>query len=944
MPADQIRYSILGPARSWRGGDELDLGQPKQRAVLVTLLLSANRLVSQSAIVDGVWGERAPASAVNLVHTYVSRLRRVLDPGRPGRAAGHLLVGRGSGYMLRVGDGQLDLDDFGVLVGRARAYRHAADLAGAASEYTTALALWSGPPLAGIPGPLADTERTRLDELRLAVALERAEVMLELGGQDEVSGYLSALAAEYPLRERIVALLMTALCHSGRQAEALAVYTRTRALLAEELGIDPGPELQQLYQQILAGDAVAASVSGGGPESDAPVPRQLPAGAAHFVGRTAELRQLTALLDGASDTERRVVISTITGSAGIGKTALAVHWSHQLTDRFPDGQLYINLRGFDPSGTPVHPGEALRGFLQALGLAPEHIPLALDDRAGLYRSLLAGRRVLVVLDNARDTAQARPLLPASPGCLVVITSRNRLASLVAAEGAYPLTLDVLSAQDAASLLARHIGTGRADAEPQTVAELIELCARLPLALAIVAARAVSDSQLPLTAMAEELREAPARLDALDAGEPHANLRAVLSWSVDALDSQIADVFALLGVAPGPDISLPAAASLVAQPLLRTRALLRELQAAHLVVQYIPGRYRMYDLVRLYATEYAQHTQAQDGRETALQRLTDFYVLTARTGDRLLAPHRPQPAGLGEPVPGRPPRSLTSLAEAQAWFSSEHPCLLAAQHLAADQGWDTAVWQLAWVLTTFHRRQGRLHDLVATWRAGLAAAQHSADPAALALAHTYLGQACALAGHHSEGLHHLHRALTYAEGTGDIASQALAHSVLTEVWEQQGDDPRALDHATHALYFYQALGDSVSEARMFGDVGWYHARLGNYGQARDYCRAALPLHHQHGDREAAAATLDSLGYIAHHDGNYEQALDYYTQALMMFRELRDSYREAEILDCLAQAHVALDQHDQASDAWKHAYELYRTQQRPADARRMQRQFAALDGCH
>jgi DNA-binding SARP family transcriptional activator len=905
------------------------------------LLLSANRVVPQSAIIDGVWGEETPATAVNLVHTFVARLRRVLEPGRARRGEGRIPASSGSGYVLQVGAGRLDLDEFGALVRRARAHRHAADLAGAASEYTAALALWRGPPLAGIPGPLADTERTRLEELRLTVALERAEVMTEVGGHDEVAGELSVLAAGHPLQERIVALLMTALCRSGRKAEALDVYMRTRTLLADELGIDPGSELQQLHQRILAGDTPGDGVGTADPMATGMVPRQLPAGAPHFVGRTAQLRQLTALLDeAAAGPGGMVMISAINGLAGVGKTALAVHWSRQIADRFPDGQLYVNLHGFDPFVTPTHPCDALRGFLQAFGLAPDRIPQALDDRAALYRSVLADRRVLVVLDNARDTAQVRSLLPASSGSLVVVTSRNRMVSLVVGEGAHPLSLDVLSREQAAALLVRRIGS-RAAAEPRLVAALTGLCARLPLALAIVAARAVSDPQLPLVAMAAELREASTRLDALDTGDPQTNLRAVLSWSTDALNSQASGVLALLSTAPGPDISLPAAASLAGQPLTRTLAQLRELEDANLIIQHAPGRYRMHDLVRLYAAEYAQHIQPRDSRDAALQRLTDFYARTAYTGDRLLAPHRPEPARHGKPDPASNPQPLTSIAAALAWFTSEYPCLIAAQQLAAGQGWHAAVWRLAWALTTFHRRQGRLHDQVATWRAGLAAAEHSADPAVLALAHTYLGAACATAGHHPEGLHHLHEALTCADGARDVAGQALAYSCLTEVWEHRGNDQQALNHATHALRLYQTLGDPLQEARLLGDVGWYHARLGNYGQALAHCRAALPLHRQHDDREAVASTLDSLGYIAYHDGDHLQALAYYQQALIMFRALRDCYREAEILDCLAQAHAALGQHRAARDAWKHAYDLHRTQQRPDVAQRIQQQLDALD---
>jgi DNA-binding SARP family transcriptional activator len=588
VSAEQVRYSVLGQVRAWLGDQELNLGWPKQRAVLTVLLLNANRLVTRGAIVDGVWGEHAPASAVNLVHTYVRGLRRVLEPGRGPHEAAALLTGARSGYVLRLDADQLDLDEFQAMLSQARAYRAAGDPGGAARAYTAALALWGGPPFAGIPGPRAGAERTRLAELHLAAVEDQADVMLELGGHGELTGELGALAAEHPLRERIRALQMTALYRCGRQAEALAVYTDTRKLLAEELGIDPGPELQRLHQRVLAGDPMLAKHAR--PGTGFPVPRQLPSGPPHFVGRIAELRQLTALLNTTVDAGGTVVISAINGTAGIGKTALAVHWAHQVADRFPGGQLYVNLRGFDPTGAPVQPTEALRGFLGALGVPQERLPVTLNALAALYRSLLAERPVLVVLDNARDAAHVRPLLPGSPACRVVITSRGRLASLVAQEGAHSLTLDLLSPQEATALLAGRIGAGRVAAEPVTVTGLIDSCARLPLALAIVAARAAAHPSFPLTALAGELRQASARLDALDAGEPHANLRTVLSWSADALDSQTAEVFGLLGLAPGPHISLPAAASLIAQPLTRTRALLRELENAHLLQQYTPDRY------------------------------------------------------------------------------------------------------------------------------------------------------------------------------------------------------------------------------------------------------------------------------------------------------------------------------------------------------------------
>ena len=939
MSAELIRYAVLGPIRAWRGDKELDLEGPKQRAVLAALLLSANRVVPASAIVDGVWGEHAPTAAAHLVHTYVSRLRRVLEPGGGSRGPGRVLARSGSGYVLRLEPGQLDLDQFTARLRQARACRQAGDLAGAVDALTAALAALAGPPLAGVPGPLADSERTRLAELHWAAVEDRAGALLELGRHNELTGDLAALAAEHPLRERIWALLMTALYRAGRQAEALAAYDRARKLLAEELGIDPGPELQRLQQQILTRDAglIAARRAGGG--EGTVVPRQLPAGSAHFVGRSAELSQLNASLAATCRSGGAVVICAIDGIAGIGKTTLAVHWAHQVTDQFPGGQLYVNLRGFDPGRMPTEPAEALRGFLEALGLPPDRFPRDLDARAALYRTMLAGRQVLVVLDNARDATQVRPLLPGSARCLVVVTSRYRLTSLFTHEGAHQLALDRLNAQESRALLAERLGAGRVIAEPDAAAELIESCEGLPLALAIAAARAASHPGFPLAGLAAELRREPTRLDALDGGEPQASLRAMLSWSVDALSPPVAAVFGLLGLAPGPDISLPAAASMIAQPAGRALVMLRELENAHLLTEHTLGRYRMHDLVRLYAAEHAERAHPQPSCQAALRRLTGFYTHTAHGGDLLLAPHRPPLTGLIDAVPGCQPQPLTELKQAQEWFASEHACLLAAQKLAASQGWDHVVWQLAWGLTTFHRRQGRLYDQVATWRAGLDAARNSGDRAAQMQAHTYFGEACALAERHEEALHHFRQGLALAEDYGDLRSQAHAHSALTELWEHQGDDQRALAHATHALALYQDLDDPVMQARMGGDVGWYHARLGNYEQARDHCHAALILHRRHRDREAVAATLDSLGYIAHHAGHPAQALRYYREALDIFRGLGDTYREAEILSCLAQAHAALGERSQARDAWRQALELYESQQRPADAERIRHHLSS-----
>ncbi len=674
-------------------------------------------------------------------------------------------------------------------------------------------------------------------------------------------------------------------------------------------------------------------------ELTTPVPRQLPSHSPHFVGRAEELRQLTALLDTAA-LGRTVVISAIRGVGGIGKTWLAVHWAHQNMDRFPDGQLHVNLRGFDPAGAPVLPTVAVRGFLEGLGVDPGSIPAELDAQVGMYRSLVADRRMLIVLDNARDSAQIAPLLPGGPNCTVLITSRHQLGGLAATHGALLVPLDVLPDAEARELLARHLGHARVGAEPAAVAEILNYCAGLPLAISIVAARAIIHADFPLAVLAEELRDASARLDALNAGELSASMRAVISWSYDALNAEPARVFRMLGLVPGPDISLSAAASLTALTTKQSRELLQELECAHLVTQNAPDRYRLHDLLRLYAAERADCDESQDARHAALRRLVDFYLHTVAAGDRLLYPHR-EPIELGPPADGCLPHPLDDEQSALAWFDAEHPCLLAAQRLAAERGWHTPVWQLAWTLDTFHRRRGRLHDQLASWRAGLVAAEHLGKWATQALAYRRLGRACARLDRPAEALKHLRQALTLAEQVEDVPNQAHTHYALAQAWEQQGDDRRSITHATQALYLFQGMNNPIWEAQALNLVGWFQARLGHSQQALACCESALTLFRQHHDRDGEANTLDSLGYIAHHTGRFTEALGHYQQALALYRDLGDTYFEADTLARLGRTYAAGQQHAAARAAWRQALTLYQVQHRTSDADRVQQQLDAIN---
>src|SRR5262249_53843859 len=529
--------------------------------------------------------------------------------------------------------------------------------------------------------------------------------------------------------------------------------------------------------------------------SDGRVPRQLPAAVAHFAGRAGELDTLTGLLCDRAERGGTVVISAIGGTAGVGKTAVEVYWAQQVADRFPDGQLYVNLRGFDPGGSVMEPAEAVRRFLDALQVPPEQIPVDLDAQAALYRSQLAGKRVLVVLDNARDTVQVRPLLPGTSTCLVVVTSRNQLTGLIA-DGAHPITLDLLTDDEAWQLLAQRLGTGRVAAEPEAVAEIIPRCAHLPLALALVAARAAVRPHGGLHLLAEELRDTQQRWQALTGDEPAMDVQAVFSWSYQALTPDAAPLFRLLRLHPGPDTAGAAAASLAGHPLSAVRPVLAELTGASLLVEHVPGRYDFHDLLRTYATDRAQSLDTDQQRHTTTVRILDHYLHTAHTADRLLDP-APDPITLTPPAPDVTPQHPADHQQALDWFTLEHPVLLAAVDQAAVTGFDTHTWQLARTLATFLNRRGHWHDWASVSRAAVAAAQRLADPTAQTRAHRILAHAYTMLGRLDDAHTQLSRALDLATHTGDQTAQAHTHQHLGILWERRGDSPPATVHAPGA---------------------------------------------------------------------------------------------------------------------------------------------------
>ena len=883
-----VRFQLLGEIQATRHGRPVDLGPARQRSVLAALLVDVNEPVPTDVLVDRVWGDQPPETARGTLASYLSRLRQEVAIERT----------RG-GQRLMADPDAVDLVEF---------HRHVD-----AGRYEQALALWRGEPLGGLATPWAVQVRETLAGQRFAAVLGRADQQLRAGRHAEVVATLTPLAAEHALDERLAAQLIQALAATGRQAEALRAYERLRRRLADELGVDPGPELQGLHQRILRGEAA---------ESQRVVPRQLLSPPRMFVGRTAELARLGEAGD----------VVVVSGAGGIGKTWLALHWAHRDAHRFPDGQLYVNLRGFDPSGRPMGVETALRGFLEGLGVQPSMVPSDPDAQAALYRSLLAGRRVLVLIDNAADSAQVVPLLPGG-SCTVLVTSRDQLTGLVTSHGARRLTLDALSARDATDLLAERIGADRLAAEPTAVRELVDSCAGMPLALSIVAGRAQTYPQFPLAALAAELREA--RLNALDEDDPLASVRAVLSWSIDALKPAEARLFALLGHAPGPDIGLPAATSLVGGVTADARGTLRALERVSLVQQHEPGRYRMHDLVRLCA---AEQPVPQSDRTTALKGLVNYYAHGAAAAGERIFPHR-SASVLAHVPTATQDFSLPDADAAWAWFRTEHACLAATERLALGLGWQVTVWQLAWYLAPLRWRQGYVQDDFDAWQMALDAAEHIGNTAAHAHACRGLGSAYVHFGRYEEGIVHLRRALDLLATTDLALEQAIAHSSLANALANARRYEEALPHSRQALALLEPLGKPVLTAQALSQVGEMHVRMRQNEVGRALLEQALAVFREHGDADSEAITLSNIAFSLFQSDQLTEALAEYRTCRELYTANGNHYHLANTLDRIGDILLAFGDVDGAAECWREAVALCVTTHQLAGVGRIQ---PKLDG--
>nr|WP_309054893.1 BTAD domain-containing putative transcriptional regulator [Streptomyces sp.] len=939
-----LRFGVLGPVRAWRDGTPLATGSPQQRALLAALLLRGGRTATASELIDALWGEEPPSQALAAVRTYASRLRKVLGP--------EVLVSESGGYALRTT--ALDVTTAQDLATEAEKLRTAGDRAGARKRLARALDLWDGEVLASVPGPYAEAQRARLEEWRLGLLETRLDIDLEIGAHAEAVSELTALTAAHPLRERLRELLMLALYRSGRQAEALAVYADTRRLLAEELGVDPAPELSRLQQRILRADAeLARPVEEPAPAATAVArPAQLPATVPDFTGRASFVRDLGDRL--ATAEGHVMAVSALAGIGGVGKTTLAVHVAHAARPHFPDGQLYVDLQG--AGARAAAPETVLGSFLRALGTPDSAIPDSLEDRAALYRSTLDGRRVLVLLDNARDAAQIRPLLPGTAGCAALVTSRIRMVDLA---GAHLVDLDVMSPEEALQLFTRIVGEERVSAEREAALDVVAACGFLPLAIRIAASRLAARRTWTVSVLAAKLADERRRLDELQAGD--LAVKATFELGYGQLEPAQARAFRLLGLADGPDISLAAAAAVLDLPPHDAEDLLEALVDTSLVESAAPGRYRYHDLVRLYARACADRDeQPPTEKEAALSRLLDFYLSTAarvyaieRPGDRLVDHLEPtEYEGL----------TFTDRHEAQDWLYAEANCLLACvrQSAAGPTTLRRAV-DLLWasldlaesgansreyeaVATVLREAAGAAGDVRAQGRAAntLAyvhhyqgrfdqAAREAEEVAALAgsvedrlpmcWALNVMGAVALYQGRHPDGDRHFSHAIDEFRNVGDRAGEASALCNLSRLRLAAGQREDAIRMAQQGAAMYDEMGHSLKGANGRYALGLALTENGQLAAATRQLREALAVFVESRQRLWEGMTLFRLAEVDIAARRYGAAAAGSEKALTVLRGIGGDWRRGNVLTVLGRALDALGQSGRARVCWQEALDIY-----------------------
>jgi DNA-binding SARP family transcriptional activator/tetratricopeptide (TPR) repeat protein len=908
-----VDFRVLGPIGVVVNGDRtVPVGHSKQRCLLAMLVLEVNQVVPVERLIAGVWGDEPPVTVRNLVSGYVARLRRAFAGA--GLGTGQVWIGRRStGYVLETDAASVDLHRFRQLVARARA---STEDTTAAAAFRDALDLWRGTALIGAEGAWLGRVRDALEDERLSAQLDCYELELRLGRHAQLVGELAELVARHPLHEELVRQLMLALYGSGRVAEALDCYWQLRRRSVEELGTDPRAELSELQQRMLNGDRTLASHEP--PAAPAPtpptaadrsVPAQLPHDVRVFTGRSAELRVLDGGLNGGLDQQpgRSPVIDVITGMAGVGKTALAVHWAHRVADRFPDGQLYVDLRGDHPSLPPVDAGEALLWLLRALGTDPARIPASVPERVALYRSVLAARRMLVVLDNAVTAEQVRPLLPGSPSARVVLTSRHRLDGLVALDGARSVELDVLPDVEATALLAELVADARAVAEPDELLRLARLCGNLPLALRLAAAILARQPDRPITHLVAELTTGDPLSTLAVPGDPRASVRAAVDLSYRKLGSDQRRLFRLLGLVPGPTVCAPAAAALCGASTQRAVRLLDALAEAHLVERREPGRFTLHDLLRRYAKGRAERDEPAQQRAEAGDRLFDWYVQTADRAARILQPgmlrlptdagEKPSTGAAGRAAPAVS-QPFASHATALAWLDAERANLVAVATYCARYGPHSVAWRLADALRGYFLLRGHPAEWVAVAQAGLAAAETHGDAAARAAAELCFGLYLFSCGQYGAATERYEAMLRLARRAGWHEAEAAALLSLGNSSHALGRLQAAADHYAAAAQVRRAGGLGPGSPPVVSYLGIAYWQLGRLTEAADCYVEALAHDRAAGRPDAEAVDLTNLGGIYHDLGRLDAASGLLTDALARHRQLGSRSGEASTREVLA----------------------------------------------
>jgi DNA-binding SARP family transcriptional activator len=899
-----MEFLILGPLEV-RSDDGLPVRvrASKQRMLLAMLLLHANTTVTDQALVDAIWETEPPPSAVANLRTYASAVRRLLSV--EAAATGARLLTQAGGYLLEVDPERLDLLRWRRLVDRGTAAHRRGDLAGAVDELAEASALWRGRPLGDLElhGAL-QAEVAALDEQRLEALEALVDARLGLGEHAELAVDLRRLVAEHPFHERFWELSMLALYRSGRQAEALTAYQEARQLLIGELGVEPGPELQRLERAILSADPALRPSPPEAAGTTATAPRQLPPDVAGFTGREDLLAVLGRLLapangadGGAGDGAGRgtgTAVAAIAGTAGVGKTALAVHAAHIAADNFPDGQLYANLHGASAGLQPLQPLDVLGRFLRALGTDPSGVPAELDEASAMFRSELTDQRLLVVLDNAADAAQVAPLLPAASGCGALVTSRQLLTGL---DSATHLQLDVLPAGDAVALLGRLVGQDRMAAEPDAAAEVARFCGWLPLALRIAGGRLAARPSWPVSALAERLGDAQRRLDELELGEAGVRASFAVSWahldaSAETVDRAAAELFGMLGLLDSPEVGVPVVARLLDQPEDAAERALERLVDAQLLETPAPGRYRLHDLLRLYARELAGERHPAPERAAALTRALGLYVAAAWDAFELVRPGNSRLDRADDRWRGGGP-GFDDQQAALAWLEAERSNLLIAiRQAAATPGVPPEIIiQIAHALFGFFLVRGHLRDWALVNQAALRAARELGDRAAEALAHNDLGLAQFEQGRYAEAVAHHQQTLAIGRDLGDRHVEAASLNNLGLVYERQGRYDESAACQQESLAIKRELGDRGGQAISLSNLGYVQTLLGRYEEAVACQRESLAIHRDTGDRRCQAISLGNLGVVYERMGRYDEAVTCQRENLAIRRELGDRRGEA-----------------------------------------------------